>query len=198
MHNLSDTVENQLLLQTAQGDQIAFTQLFDAYHHALGAFVFGIIKSREVAEEVVLDVFLKIWTTREVLAEVQNFKAYLFTISRNAAISALRKAIRERTRQAQWEHEQSPMLPIEPDNRELYFNLIDEAIAQLTPQRKKIYLMSRQKGMKYEDIAKELGLSRFTVRAHIQQAVGSITVFLKDRVNKELMLTLMLLEILKK
>jgi predicted transcriptional regulator len=58
--------------------------------------------------------------------------------------------------------------------------------------------MSRQAGMKYEDIAKELGLSRFTVRAHIQQAVGSITVFLKDRVNKELLLTLALLEILKK
>lgn len=198
MYNLSDTVENQLLLQTAQGDQIAFTQLFDAYHHALGAFVFGIIRSREVAEEVVLDVFLKIWTTREVLAEVQNFKAYLFTISRNAAISALRKAIRERTRQTQWENEQSPVQPAEGDNRELYFNLIDEAIEQLTPQRKKIYLMSRQAGMKYEDIARELGLSRFTVRAHIQQAVGSITVFLKDRVNKELLLTLALLEILKK
>src|ERR1043165_3143287 len=113
MHNLSDTVENQLLLQTAQGDEIAFTQLFDAYHHALGAFVFGIIKSREVAEEVVLDVFLKTWPTREVLAEVQNFKAYLFTISRNAAISALRNAIRERTRQTQWESEQSPVQPAE-------------------------------------------------------------------------------------
>jgi RNA polymerase sigma-70 factor (family 1) len=198
MHNLSDTVENQLLIQTAQGDQIAFTQLFDAYHHALGAFVFGILKSREVAEEVVLDVFLKIWTTREVLADVQNFKAYLFTISRNAAISALRKAIRERTRQAQWENEQAPAQPVEPDNRELYFNLIDEAIEQLSPQRKKIYLLSRQQGMKYEDIAKELGLSRFTVRAHIQQSVTAITAFLKERVNKELMLTLMLLELLKK
>jgi DNA-directed RNA polymerase specialized sigma24 family protein len=137
MYNLSDTVENQLLLQTAQGDQIAFTQLFDAYHHALGAFVFGIIKSREVAEEVVLDVFLKIWTTREVLAGVQNFKAYLFTISRNAAISALRKAIRERTRQTLWENEQSPAQPAEGDTANCILTSLMKLLNSLHPSGKK-------------------------------------------------------------
>ena len=92
--------DQDLLFRIARGDQEAFTRLFEQYHHRLGAFVFGITRSKEQAEEIVLDVFLKIWMTREVLGEVNNFPSYLFLVARNASISALRKTIRERNLKA--------------------------------------------------------------------------------------------------
>ena len=184
--------ENNLLNQIAEGDQSAFAQVFDKYHHDLGAFIFGITKSKEAAEEIVLDVFLKIWMTREVLAEVKNFKAYLFTVSKNAAISALRKIIREREQHASWNKTQTESLlgdnNDEAKEKEAHLSLIDQAIDQLSPQRKKIYLLSREKGLKYEEIANLLSISKFTVRAHIQQAVDSIFQFVKSRTTNELLL----------
>ena len=198
MQEFEGNGEKRLLHRTAAGDQAAFTQLFDSYHHSLGAFVFGITKSRELAEEVVLDIFLKIWITREVLAEVQNFKAYLFTLSRNAAISALRKLIREREQRSGWLSDQQLTAEEDPGEKEAYLNLVDEAINQLSPQRKKIYLLSREQGLKYEEIATLTGISRFTVRAHIQQAVAFLGEYLKSRMAQLLLLAVMLVNFLKK
>jgi RNA polymerase sigma-70 factor (ECF subfamily) len=180
--------EKQLLKEIAGGDQDAFKQLFNSYHQMLGAFIFGITRSREHSEEVVLDVFLKIWITREALAEVKNFKAYLFIVSRNAAISSLRKIIRERKQREQWTKD----LPVndsgESNTVEPYLSLIDEAINNLSPQRKKIYILSREKGLKYDQIATQLGISAFTVRAHIQQGVSAIVEYVKSRMGSELIL----------
>lgn len=188
--------ENELLKRVADGDQHAYAKLFDRYHHTLGHFIFGITKSKELAEEITLDSFLKIWMTREVLVEVKNFKAYLFTISRNAAISALRRIVTERQRQINWAKEQSEQISEDEPDKEAYLTLIDEAINQLSPQRKQVYLLSRQKGMKYEEIATEMGISKFTVRAHIQQAVASILEYVKPRIPHELMLVWLVLSFL--
>ncbi|MGV3529774.1 MAG: RNA polymerase sigma-70 factor [Flavisolibacter sp.] len=196
MSDTGDINENELLERVAGGDQNAYAQLFDRYHHTLGHFIFGITKSRELAEEVTLDSFLKIWMTREVLVEVKNFKAYLFTISRNAAISALRKIVMERRHRFNWAKEPRETATAEEPDKEAYLSLIDEAINQLSPQRKKVYLLSRQKGMKYEEIATEMGISKFTVRAHIQQAVASILDYVKPRVSHDLMLVWLVLSFL--
>ena len=180
--------EKELLTRITAGDHLAFTELFDLYHHHLGSFIYNITKSRELAEEISLDVFLKIWISREALSEVKNFKAYLFTVSRNAAISSLRKIITERTKHIEWT--KAPMVEEDLTEKETYLSLIDEAINALSPQRKKIYLLSREQGLKYEEIATLLGLSRFTVRAHIQQAVTSIVSYVKERVDVPVLLVL--------
>jgi len=174
--------ETDLLKRISAGDHLAFSELFDFYHHNLGAFIYNITKSQELAEEITLDVFLKIWMTREALSNVKNFKAYLFTVSRNAAISGLRKIIKERTKRIEWI--KSPAIDDDDGpEKETYLSLIDEAINCLAPQRKKIYLLSRQQGLKYDEIADQLGISRHTVRAHIQQAVDSIVKYVKARID---------------
>lgn len=195
MLNTGSLEEKELLRKVTEGDRVAFTLLFETYHHGLGAFIFSIIKSREQAEEIVLDVFLKIWMTREALSEVKNFKAYLFTVSRNAAISALRKIIRERTQYTEWTKDTSAIPAVEMDEKEAYLSLIDEAINALSPQRKKIYLLSREKGMRYKEIAHQMGISIFTVRAHIQQAVASVVEFVHSRMGNELLLLFVLLKL---
>jgi RNA polymerase sigma-70 factor (ECF subfamily) len=192
MQSLGEHDEKELLIRVSKGDQVAFTTLFNHYHNGMGSFIFGITKSKELAEEITSDIFLKIWMSREVLQGVKNFKAYIFIIARNAAITSLRKIIREKNYYKQWKLEQ----PSHPDDlfkeqKEIYFSLIDEAINQLAPQRKKIYILSRQKGLKYDEIAKQLDISKFTVRAHIQQSVSSITKFVSERISSELILLLL-------
>lgn len=185
--------ESELLKRVAEGSQEAFASLFDSYHHTLGAFIYGITRSRELAEEVTMDVFLKIWMAREALLEVRNFKAYLFTVSRNTAISELRRALNDRLKQNQWQADPSSISAEYETEKESHLTLIDEAINQLSPQRKKVYLMSRRDGLKYEEIAEQLGISRFTVRSNIQQAVDSIVKFVKVRTGSQLVLIWLIL-----
>src|SRR5690242_18394428 len=87
--------EKRLLMQVSEGGEEAFGTLFHQYRNRLYAFIFGIVRSREMAEDVVQDVFLKIWIRREELAAVDNFKAYLFRISQNHAINHLRRMSKE-------------------------------------------------------------------------------------------------------
>jgi len=182
--------EKDLLLRVANGDQTAFTLLFEQYHHELGRYIFGITKSMELAEEIVQNIFLKIWMNRETLSGINSFRAYLFIISRNAAITAFRKKVRDHIRQREWESAMQEGGGMEDAwrEKELYLTLIDQAIEALPPQRKKVYLMSRQEGLTYEEIGIRLGISKLTVRAHIQQSTTAITAFVKKRGGLPLLL----------
>jgi RNA polymerase sigma-70 factor (family 1) len=174
--------ENELVQLTSKGDKAAFTKLFERHHLRLGTFIYKITKSKEIAEEVVLDIFLKIWMTRETLAEIRNFDAYLFVLAKNGALMALRKASREHAKIDEWKKDSvTDIGGAENDNKEFYLTLIDEAINHLSPQRKKIYLLSRHKGLTYAEIGKELHLSKLTVRAHIQQAIAAISNYVLSR-----------------
>lgn len=178
--------ENELLIQIAQGDETAFSHLFTAWHHQLGAHVYQIIRSYEHTEEIVQDVFVKIWMSRESLTEITNFKSYLFVMSRNQSISYLRKLSRERAGRAAFEKDTAIGDAGAEDawkEREHYLTLIDEAIGQLPPQQKKAYLLSRKDRLKHEEIAERLKVSKSTVKSHIQAAVESISRFVREHAN---------------
>jgi DNA-directed RNA polymerase specialized sigma24 family protein len=75
--------EKEILQKVSEGNEQAFSQLFHEHHQHLAAYVYKLTSSHELAEEVVLDVFLKIWTCRGSLIEVTNFRTWLYVISRN-------------------------------------------------------------------------------------------------------------------
>ena len=173
----------RLLRQVADGNENAFRELFHRYADLLGTYVLRFTHSRECAEEIVQDIFLKIWMSREALAEVQNFKVYLYVISRNQTLNAMRKIIRQREYQREWEKNNPAPLqvvhpPEDPDHHPL--GLIDRAIEQLPPQQKKVWLLSRQMGLSHKQIAKEMTLSQETVKKYIMYANQSMTVFIKS------------------
>ena len=118
--------------------------MFYRYADLLGAYVFRLTRSREYTEEIVQDVFLKIWMSREALAEVENFKVYLFVISRNQTLNALRKVIRERNRFKAWEKNMSSLSAVHNEEStypaDETLGIIDEAINQLPEQQKKVEL----------------------------------------------------------
>jgi RNA polymerase sigma factor (sigma-70 family) len=174
--------EKQLLLAVADGDEQAFRRLFTAHHQLLGVHIHRITNSADLAEEVVQDVFLKIWMTRESLTNVHDFKAYLFVISKNHAINCLKKLAKERIEIKKLEESSiNQLMPEANDN--MYYNLLDEAIDQLPLQQQKVYLLSRHKRLKYAEIADQLKLSRETVKKYLQIATASITDYVRTHLD---------------
>ncbi len=129
------------------------------------------------AEEVVQDIFLKIWQTRETLEGIKNFKNYLFIISRNKALKLIEKEIRERNRQEDY-HTNTQTSGHYGEEDERPFHLIDEAIERLPGQQKTAWLLSRHEGFTYEQIAAQMGLSEKTVKRHIRLATDSMKVYI--------------------
>ncbi|MFD0765386.1 RNA polymerase sigma factor [Mucilaginibacter lutimaris] len=183
MSNLILPCEKELLLKVAGGDEHAFSELFNAHHQLLGTHIYRITDSAELAEEVVQDVFLKIWMSRETLVTVQNFRAYLFVVSKNHALNCLRKLAKERVHQKTIEENAAALTPHENPRLEEYYSLLDEAIDHLPPQQQKVYLLSRHSRLKYDEIANQTGLSRETVKKYLQGATHSITSFVQSNID---------------
>jgi RNA polymerase sigma-70 factor (family 1) len=183
MFEIAHADERELLMQVASGNEHAFRQLFTRHHQQLGGHMLRITNSIELAEEVVQDVFVKIWFTRESLVRVDNFKAYLFVISKNHALNCLKKLAKERAMIKQLEDVGAGSLNPEMAGTDMYYNLLDEAIDQLPPQQQKVYLLSRHGRLKYTEIADQLELSRETVKKYLQIATVSITEYVHEHLE---------------
>jgi RNA polymerase sigma-70 factor (family 1) len=191
--NLYD--HEMLLLKISQGDQGAFSTLFNQYRNQLFTYLFKITKSAETSEEMVLDVFLKIWHGKEAIPQIENFDAFLYRVAHNKAIDFLRSVKRNPVLQQQvWDLMQEPPSGENADESLLFKNteaIITAAVNSLTPQRQKVFILHHQ-GLTNEEIAERLQLSRNTVRNHLAASVDFIRKFLSS--NYDLLLFLFLLK----
>lgn len=182
--------EKEILQQVAQGDERAFRLLFNKYHHKLGSYIYQITKSDELKHEVVQDVFLRIWLNRKALAEIHNFQAYLYVISKNHALNCLKKTAHERALTTHLDTV-TYVPPIEEtleDNDRYVF--VDEAIDQLPRQQKLVYLLSRHERLKHAEIAIRLNLSRETVKKYLKISTESITCYIRTRLTISVLVAL--------
>lgn len=181
--------EKDMLLKVANGDEECFRQLFLKYHQQLGTHVYRLTNSLDTAEEIVQDVFLKIWMSREILAGVHNFKAYLFVISKNHTLNCLRKLMKERMQIKMCEESFTREYNDTDSDLDIYHSLLDEAINQLPAQQQKVYLLSRHERLKYSEVATKLNISRETVKKYLQIATASITEYVQTKYNAAVFLT---------
>jgi len=173
--------ERALLARVAEGDESAFCQLFRHWHQLLAGYIFRITESRESTEEIVQDVFMKIWTIRETMTEINNFKHFLLVVSRNKAFDVMKKQLREKALRRGWEKENVPE-PLVIDNEEelIMHSLIEQAIESLPPRRKEVFQLSRNERLKYKEIAARLDISQESVKTHIRLAIHSIGAFIRS------------------
>jgi RNA polymerase sigma-70 factor (family 1) len=170
--------EKILLQKIAAGDETAFTSLFNHWHQQLGDYIVRLTGSLPIAEEIVQEVFVTIWTKRELLHNVENAGSYIYRLCRNKTLNQLRNIARERVRNAAW-IKLSEQSCGDPD-QEIFFRLIDEAIAKLPPQQQKAWILSRREGLMYEEVARQMQLSRETVKRHLQLSVRFISNYVKQ------------------
>lgn len=170
--------EKKLLMEVAAGNENAFRQLFYQYHEQLGRYIFHITHSHELTEEIVQDIFLKIWMNNEALAEIKNFKAYLFVLSKNHTLNYLRKLAKELSQKRKWEEDFLSIQFLDNVPENTYYRLLDEAIDRLPPQQQKVYLLSRHQRLKHAEIADQLNISKETVKSYLKIATASITAYI--------------------
>lgn len=171
--------EKELLERIAAGDEAAFSVLFYTYHQQLGDYIFRLTRSLATAEEIVQEVFVKLWTKKHLLKEVNNIQSYIYRLSRNHTLNSLRQLAKERAGKDAWIRDAGP-LEEDPVYNEQYFRLIDEAISKLPPQQQKAWLLSRKEGLMHEEIAHEMHISRETVKRHIQLALRFIMSYVRQ------------------
>jgi RNA polymerase sigma-70 factor (ECF subfamily) len=181
--NAQNSDEKALLQKIAGGDQTAFNSLFELYRNRLFSYLYKVTKSRESAEEMVLDVFVKIWTGREVVKEIENFEAFIFRVAHNKAIDFLRSLqTKPEIQREVWEKLELISNEAADDKiiqKDTALN-IETAVENLSPQRKKVYQLSRAEGLSYDQIAIRLHLSSNTVRNHISASLEFIRRFINE------------------
>ncbi|WP_295118468.1 RNA polymerase sigma-70 factor [uncultured Chitinophaga sp.] len=174
--------EKALLKQVAAGNEAAFNQLFERHRNGVYLHALTYAKSPEFAEELVLDIFMKIWDNRERLPEVDHFPGYLFILSRNQVISAMRKRLEQPVTDmdlTQWAtHGMGPDKHLEFKEVQV---MLEKGIAALSPQQRTAFTLSRHEGKTYDEIAAIMGISKRTVNFHIVGALNTLRHFFYSR-----------------
>ncbi|HEY0611193.1 MAG TPA: RNA polymerase sigma-70 factor [Chitinophaga sp.] len=171
--------EPDLLRQLRQGNVDAYLQLYDKYNTLVYGWVLRFVKVPAYAEDIVQDVFLKIWEVRSQLNPEQSFPAYLYKISRNKTFTFLKKnASDEKTRlQIMQRLGEITTSPYHQALWNQYQQILDMAVKQLPYQRQRVFTLCRQEGKTYEEAAAELGISRNTVKEHMVAALKDIKTY---------------------
>lgn len=178
---------DEALLQalTTHDDAQALQTLFHRHYDGLCRYVFAILQCKHTTEEVVSDVFLKIWNQRHTLQVQTSLKAYLLISVRNMAIDYLRRQSRRRTVGSDAIHPDLPCNYTSAHDQlvgEETTSIVEAAIERLPRQGKAIFRLSRDGGMKYREIAEHLGLSIKTVETHMTRSL----LYLRNEVSERL------------
>ncbi|RXK83611.1 RNA polymerase sigma factor [Filimonas effusa] len=177
----SSLSDMELLSRMAEGDANAFQKLFYQHWEKIFSIAVMYTKSEVLAEELVQDIFLKIWLHREKIQDQSNFQGYLFITARNHIYNKLRiKSQETEYRQELHAHfadsRAADDLLILKQSQEL----IHQAVESLPPQQRKIFILSRYEGLTLEEIGAQMGISPLTARAHMRKALASLRSFLQQ------------------
>ena len=172
--------EIELLLQLSNGNPVAFEKIYYVYSPRLFSSLLRLVKSDAAAQEIIQDVFLKVWENRKNIDPDKSFRSYLYTIAENKAYDFFRKVARDKklyetlivVATEQYEHIETEYFHKE-DSR-----ILEMAIRTLPTQRQLVFRLSKLEDMSYDEISNRLGISVSTISDHIVKANKSIRRFL--------------------
>lgn len=178
--------DQELVKKLREGNEKAFETLFFRYSEKAYYFAYRYFQNQRDSEELVQELFTKIWMNRERLDPEKSFNAYLFTIAKNSIFNVFRNQRYERAYMqyvryfVDYAHQRSEEDVVFAD----LMRYIDAVVEEMPEKRRKIFLMSRKEGMSYKAIAAELQVSEKTVETHIRLALQTI----KDALRRQSLL----------
>lgn len=181
--------DKDLLLLIQKDDKVAFYNIYERYSKRLYGFVVRYTKLEADAEEIVQEVFVKIWESRNKIDVYSSFETFLFTIAYNTTMSLLRKRSSEKK---YLDHLKTIQVNNSPDLiDEIHFNELKEKVQsllnELTPRQKEIFQLSREDGLTHDEIAKKLNISVNTVKKHMVNTLA----FLKSHIDNSLLVNML-------
>jgi RNA polymerase sigma-70 factor (ECF subfamily) len=174
--------ESKLLSLLAQDSEYAFQLIFDRYRNHIYKVSMIYVKSPILAEEVVQDVFLKLWFQRKNLQNIRSLESWLFTLAKNLTLNCLKKIAHEWTVREKWikSNELSDNTTDYKVINAQYQLFLRQAIDNLPPQQRQVYNMAKEQQLSYEAIGKQLSISPLTVKTHMARALAAIRFHLKQ------------------
>lgn len=190
MNLINGLEESKLIIRLSEGDKTAFEILFRHYYPGLVIYASKFVQGRSEAEEIVQEFFIRLWEKHHKIKSSSTLKSYVFQSVKNSSLNFIR--------------DKKVSLPIfeelvQSSNSELIFNpdlyvaselqqKIESAVNSLPEKCREVFLMSRFRNMKNDEIAQELNISKRTVETHISNAIK----VLKTELKEFLMLLIML------
>ncbi len=174
---ISGQLDDLCILVAQKDDQLAFEKIFNHFYNRLFLFTKSILKSSESAEEVVSDVFVKLWQNRESLPAIKNLNYYLFVSAKHAAFDLLRKKNRILTINFDDLDVEFGHIVLNPEEIFISSELlarVNQAISALPPKCKLIFKLIKEDGLKYREVAEMLNLSLKTVETQMSLALSKI------------------------
>lgn len=177
--NLKEKTDKELVEQLIQNEEVAFGELYIRYKDKLYYFCLHLLKSKEESNDIVQEVFTRLWESRSFIRPELSFSSFLYTMTRNRILNYFRdmdidtkvKQIIAAEKLTEEETIESEIIYTE------YQKIFREAIDHLPPQRKRIFSLSRIENKSHKEIAKELGISVNTVQEHISEALAFIKTY---------------------
>ena len=170
--------EETVLSLLSKDSQYAFQLIYDRHKDGIYRVAVSMLKSTVLAQEVVQDVFMKVWFERQKLHELRSFEDWLFIVARNQIFNQLKKVSIE-WKNAKGLHEQGTYESILDDadanlDRNAYSQLHQKAMESLTNHQKDVYQLVKLKSFSYREVALILNISPLTVKKHMSRALHSI------------------------
>jgi RNA polymerase sigma-70 factor (family 1) len=171
----------ELAVRLRQGDVEAFDILYQKYHQGLYFNILKLIRHTAATQDILQEVFLKLWERRSSLDPDQSVTAWLFVVSYNKAADYLKHYLRH---SISLDESQEKIMALPPEESYLTIEertqLLTEAIGQLSPQKRRVLELCKLQGKTYEETAQELHISRHTVKEYLATAISHIKGYIRQ------------------
>jgi len=173
--------DKELIRRLKKNDIEAFNLIFHSYSSKLYHFAYGYLKSKEDAEEMVQEIFAKIWERRTYIKEEFQFRSYLFSI----AFNYIKKQFRAKALLNKYVEFATPdNVKTEQTKEEVDYaslkSIVDQLVEQMPEKRRAVFVKSRFEGKNAKDISVEMNISQSTVENHLNQALRFLRQHLRD------------------
>jgi RNA polymerase sigma-70 factor (ECF subfamily) len=189
-------LDAELVLGMHRGDVDAFDALYLKYHQPVYRNIIKLVKDTTIAEDILQEVFIKLWENKKSIKADQSVAGWLFVVSFNLSVNQTRKKLREHTLHKELFHDD---VAAEKDFMlyEHHHQLLEKAIEQLSPQKKKIIRLCKLEGKTYEQVANELNISRHTVKEYLSSAMSNLNDYMRKHSKQSYVAILVALLTLK-
>jgi RNA polymerase sigma-70 factor (family 1) len=182
MERMSDYTDRELAIELRQGSSVAFQHILDRYNDKLYYYIYSIVKSESVGEDIVQETFIRLWTNRENFDPEKSLSGYLHIIARNLSLNHLKRAAYDHEiREYIW-HNIEEIQNRSTTHENIFAleskRLVQQAVERLSPKRKLIFQLSRDHGMSHQEISIALGVSKNTVKNQMVTALKEIRTFI--------------------
>jgi len=190
----SPSEEKATVLALQQDSLDAFNSLYNVYGRELFLHIQNMTKDAEAAEELLQDVFMKVWDNRTTIDADRSFRAWLYTVARNAVYNYYRQVAKDQKIQ---EHlylhfEDLYHLEAEEPLRDKQEALLAKALASLTERRRTVFTLCKIEGKSYEEVASQLGISVSTVSNMMVKSNQQIRRFVQEHYEELLLIFLVI------